>query len=67
MFRSNTKKRYKDIIKRAYRGKDKEVINIKDKGVTSFISNTIYHILRRGDIRAKDKLFYIGLDSIASI
>ena len=67
MLCGSAEKRYKDIIKRAYRGKDEEVINIEDKGVAGFVSNTIYYILRSGDIRAKDELFYMGLDSLASI
>lgn len=67
VLRGIAEKKYQNVIDKAYKEKEEEVVDVEDDEVIKFISDAVRGILKRENIKSDDELFHAGLDSIASM
>ena len=67
VLRGSAEKKYREVIEKAYEGKEEEIADVKDDDIIAFISSAVCDILRRQGIKNHDELFHAGLDSMASM
>ena len=67
ILRGSAEKRYREVIEKAYEGKEEEIADVEDGDVIAFISSAVCDILKRQGIKNHDELFHAGLDSMASM